>query len=252
MRRLFESWPEIAGRLNRSARIALFLDFDGTLTRIRPRPEDVHLEPEMRQSLAVLARSPRFRVCVISGRKQSDLRERIRVPDVRYLGLHGWDDGSGPELSDTTRAILYCAKLRLKPCIALLPGVWIEDKDQILAVHFRGAGESSRTRAAEVVHAVAENYPKHLRIAGGKEVWEIIPRELEDKGAAVRRELAAACCDATPIYAGDDLGDEPAFAALRHGITVLVGPIRRTRAQFQLDGSTEVRMFLNRLRDEFV
>jgi trehalose 6-phosphate phosphatase len=251
MRHLFESWTEIADRLSGSPKIALFLDFDGTLTRIRPRPEDVRLDPDARQSLATLARSPRFRVSVISGRKRSDLRARLRVPGIRYLGLHGWDNGTDTKLSAESRAMLLCAKLRLSAQLMLAPGVWIEDKDQILAVHFRNAGEPARAQASAAVRAAAESYHKHLRVAPGKEVWEIIPRELEDKGAAVRHELAALCCGATPIYAGDDLGDEPAFVALRQGITIYVGRIRRTKARFYLADSLEVHSFLNRLRAGF-
>ncbi len=94
MRHLFDCWTEIAERLSGSRKIALFLDFDGTLAPIRPHPEDVRLDPAARQTLATLARSPRFRVCVISGRKRSDVRARMRVPGIRYLGLHGWDNGT--------------------------------------------------------------------------------------------------------------------------------------------------------------
>ena len=251
MRHLFESWAEIAERLRASRKIALFLDFDGTLTRIRPHPEDVQLDPVARQTLATLARSPRFRVSVISGRKRSDLWARMRVPGIRYLGLHGWDNGADTRLSPESRATLLCAKLRLSALLLLAPGVWIEDKDQILAVHYRNASDAARLEAAAAVRTAAEAYHKHLRIAPGKEVWEIIPRELEDKGAAVRHELAALCCDATPIYAGDDLGDEPAFAALRQGITIYVGRVRRTKARFRLADALEVHLFLDRLRTGF-
>ncbi len=70
--------------------------------------------------------------------------------------------------------MLVCAKLRLRAQLLMAPGVWIEDKDQILAVHFRNAGEDARVQASEAVHAAAESYRKHLRLAPGKEVWEII------------------------------------------------------------------------------
>jgi len=251
MRHLFESWNEVAARLSSAHRIALFLDFDGTLTAIRPHPEEVSLNSETRRALAALARSPRFRISIISGRKQADLRSRIRVPGIHYFGLHGWDRGHESKLSEESRATLSCLKSMLGGALVNNMGVWIEDKDQIVAVHYRDAPQDVRLKTREVLDHALLGLNHGLRIAAGKNVWEIVPHELEDKGAAARRELATACCHAIPIYAGDDLGDEPAFSALRHGITVYVGRGRLTRAQFQLTGESEVRRFLQKLREEF-
>jgi trehalose 6-phosphate phosphatase len=251
MRHVFECWNEIADRLSGAGKIALFLDFDGTLARIRPRPEEVLLHGSTRRALAVLARSPRFRVSVISGRKYSDIRTRIRVPGIHYLGLYGWDNGSGEPLTEKSRSLLACVKSMLGGALVNNPGVWIEDKDQIVAVHYRNEPYAVLRGTRELLRHALQGFDDHLRIAAGKNVLEIVPRELEDKGAAVRRELAASCCHATPVYAGDDLSDEPAFAALRHGITIHVGRIRRTKAHFRLADASEVRMFLERVRAGF-
>ncbi len=251
MRHLFESWNEVAANLSNAHRIALFLDFDGTLTRIRPRPEEVVLNGETRRALSALARSPRFRITIISGRKQADIRERVRVPGLHYLGLHGWDRGDDGELGEESRAMLSCLKSMLGGALVNHPGIWIEDKDQIVAVHYRNATPEVRRTTRDVLNRAVVGLNHGLRLAAGKEVWEIVPRELEDKGAAVRSELAALCCHAIPIYAGDDLGDEPAFAALRHGITVYVGRMRLTKARFHLADASEVRLFLQKIREDF-
>lgn len=251
MRHLFDSWSEVGAQLARAARIALFLDFDGTLTRIRPRPEEVLLNGETRRRLAALARSPRFRVSVISGRKQADIRARVGVRGIHYLGLHGWDRGDAGEISEESRASLECLKSMLGGALVNNPGIWIEDKDEIVAVHYRNASEEARRRTREVLTRAVTSMNHGLRLAAGKSVWEIVPRELEDKGAAVRHELAALCCHATPVYAGDDLGDEPAFAALQHGITVYVGRLRMTKARFHLADAGEVRIFLQKLQEDF-
>jgi trehalose 6-phosphate phosphatase len=251
MQRLFECWKEIADRLNQARTIALFLDFDGTLTRIRPRPEEVLLNASTRRTLSVLARSSRFRISVISGRKQADIRARIRVPGIRYLGLHGWDRGTGDPLSEESRSLLSCMKSMLGGALVNHPGVWIEDKDQIIAVHYRNAPYPALRETRALLHGALRNFDHRLRIAGGKNVWEIVPRELEDKGAAVRRELAAIRFHAMPVYAGDDLSDESAFAVLRHGITIYVGRIRPTHARFRLADAGEVRQFLEKLRVDF-
>jgi trehalose 6-phosphate phosphatase len=251
MHHLFECWDQIAERLNGAGKIALFLDFDGTLAHIRQRPDEVSLDTATRRALSVIARSSRFRVSVISGRKQADIRERIHVPGIRYLGLHGWDRGSGDVLSENSRSLLLCMKSMLGGALVNNPGVWVEDKDQIIAVHYGNAPDAVRRDTRELLRAALERFDEYLRIAAGKNVWEIVPRELEDKGAAVRRELAATCCHATPVYAGDDLSDEPAFAALRHGITIYVGRLRPTKARFRLADADEVRRFLERVRWEF-
>jgi trehalose 6-phosphate phosphatase len=251
MNHLFECWNDVAERLKKARKIALFLDFDGTLTRIRAHPEEVLLKSAARRALAVLARSPRFRVTVISGRKQADIRARIHVPGIRYLGLHGWDKGSGDLLSEQSRSLLTCIKSMLGGALVNNPGVWIEDKNQIIAVHYRNAPYAVRRETRELLRAALARFDEHLRIAGGKNVWEIVPRELEDKGAAVRHELAISCHQAFPVYAGDDLSDEPAFAALHHGVTVFVGRIRPTKARFRLADAVEVRRFLEKLQTEF-
>lgn len=209
------------------------------------------LKSSTRRVLAILARSPRFRVTIISGRKQADIRARIHVPGIRYLGLHGWDKGSGHLLSENTGSLLGCVKSMLGGALVNNPGVWVEDKNQILAVHYRNAPKEARRETRDLLRAALEKFDGHLRLAGGKSVWEIVPRELEGKGAAVTHELATACCQAFPVYAGDDLSDEPAFAALRHGITVFVGRIRRTKAGCHLADAVEVRRFLERLQLEF-
>jgi trehalose-phosphatase len=251
MQHLFECWKEISDRLNGARKIALFLDFDGTLTRIRPQPEDALLNSSTRRTLSILARSPRFRITVISGRKQADIRARIRVPGIRYLGLHGWDKGNGDLLSEESRSLLACVKSMLGGALVNHPGVWIEDKDQIVAVHYRKAPYAALKETRTLLLSALRNFDHRLRIAGGKNVWEIVPRELEDKGAAVRRELAALRFHAMPVYAGDDLSDEAAFTALRHGITIYVGRMRPTHARFRLADAGEIRQFLERLRVDF-
>ena len=88
---LFQCWTQVHNRFKSSPAIALFLDFDGTLAPLQPRPEDVWLDDATRRTLSRLARSPRFRVWIVTGRRRTDVRARIRVPGIRYLGLHGWE-----------------------------------------------------------------------------------------------------------------------------------------------------------------
>jgi trehalose-phosphatase len=251
MRHLFNHWDQVSRRLRSVPKIALFLDFDGTLARLRPRPDQVWLDSSVRQNLAALARSPRFRVCVISGRRQADIRARTRIPGIQYLGLHGWE-GRGGAVAEETRDGLACLLSRLAPALSDVPGVWIEDKEYAFAVHYAAAAEPDALRAREILDRLTAPYSERFRVECGKNVWEVLPRELEDKGAAVKQQLARLRGRSLALYLGDDQVDEPAFAALRAGVTVRVGPPCQSQARYRLSGVPEVRTFLQRLRMQFV
>jgi len=248
---LFDHWVQIASRLRAAPAIALFLDFDGTLARLRPRPEQALLHGSVRQVLSVLARCPRFRVWVISGRRLADVRSRMRVPRICYLGLHGWEGkGCGVLAADTGLALSKIRSLVSK-AVSTVAGVWVEDKEHAFTVHYGGVPEPEAQRARSLIDRIVRPYAENFRIESGHNVWEILPKELGDKGLAVRRQLASMTNPAVPIYIGDDRVDEAAFAALRDGITVRVGGHGRSRARYRLAGVAEVSVFLHKLKEEF-
>jgi len=248
---LFQCWPHVAKRLNASRRIALFLDFDGTLAPLQPRPEDVWLDDSTRGILTRLARCPRFRVWVITGRRREDVRERTSVPGVRYLGLHGWEGRVHSGIPEEQRDAMACAKSWLNCLMLRVPGIWIEDKGLTLAIHYQSVADDNVRNLRKVVRGVIAPFGDCLQLIRGKKVWEIAPRELGDKGLAVVAELAERARDAVPVYIGDDLMDESAFAALDGGVTVHVGAPCRTRAQYRLSSVAQVHQFLDRLDSHY-
>src|SRR5207247_6126184 len=70
-------------------RLAVFLDYDGTLTPIVSHPEDAWLPESMRQTLRSLA--ARVPVAILSGRDLDDVRGRVLVDGIVYAGSHGFD-----------------------------------------------------------------------------------------------------------------------------------------------------------------
>ena len=67
---------------------AIFLDFDGVLAPIVQRPEDAYPPAETRTELLRLTgRYPL--VAVVSGRAGDDVRERVAVDGIVYVGSHG-------------------------------------------------------------------------------------------------------------------------------------------------------------------
>ncbi len=229
---------------------ALFLDFDGTLTGIRPRPAMVRLARPVSKILSRLARSPRIKIWLISGRLKADLRRRARIAGLHYVGLHGWEREGNGALGSARQFMVACAKNLLEDSLANLPGVWIEDKGVAFAVHYRGASPSAGHRARREIRKVVEAFRPELRVVKGKKVLEVLPHEAEGKGAAVRALLAELPSGVLPIYIGDDITDESAFAALPRGLTVRVGKDPRTRAGYYLHCPEEVAGFLAELEKE--
>jgi trehalose 6-phosphate phosphatase len=82
----------------------------------------------------------------------------------------------------------------------------------------------------------------------GHKVWELLPRQIRGKGAAVSALLASLPRPTLPIFVGDDATDESAFRALPRGLTIRVGKHPRTAARFRLQSPDEVKMFLLKLK----
>ena len=248
---LFRCWDQVSRRLQTRPDIALFLDFDGTLAPLQLRPEDVRLDDETRCTLLQLARSPHFQIWIVSGRRRADVRARVRVPGIRYLGLHGWEGRSGTVITEDARDAFTCAKSWLSCLMLDVPGVRLEDKGITLAIHYRTVTEEGIHRARKFVEGVLVPFSDSLQLIRGKRVWEIAPRALGDKGVAVQAELSTTTRTVVPIYVGDDLTDESAFAALSNGITICVGPRCRTHAHYRLSSVAQTTRFLQKLEREF-
>jgi alpha,alpha-trehalase len=232
-------------------RIALFLDYDGTLTPIVERPEDAVLGERTRIVLRALAR--RLPLAVVSGRDLADVRARVAVAGVYCAGSHGFDI-EGPGLCHQhPRAQAAVAPLRAAAEeIALdtegLAGVQLEPKRFALAVHYRRVAQEHVPAVRTAVERARSHHPE-LRLAGGKKVFELLPDIGWDKGRAVLwllRALRLDRVDLLPLYIGDDLTDEDAFRALaKRGIGIAVQQTRRpTAARFVLRDPREVHAFL--------
>lgn len=186
----------------RAPRAGVFLDLDGTLAPIVPRPELSEVLPEIPEVLAQLARRLDA-VAVISGRPSDQVRELLDVEGVEIVGTHGLEDvrAMAEEILDEIRAV------------AAAVGAWVEPKGAAAAVHFRALEdpEAAESASSGRLAVIAATYD--LEVVPGKRILELAPAGRPRKGGAVvriatDRELAAV------LFAGDDVGDLDAFAGL--------------------------------------
>lgn len=242
-------------------RLALCLDYDGTLTPIVQRPEDATLSAATRKLLIQLAQQAT--VAIISGRDRRDVEQRVGIDGVVYAGSHGFDisgpDGLELQQSDAVQALpdLDAAERDLRQRMQTIPGAQVERKKFAIAVHYRQVPSDQEAKA--VATAVAEVGPQYagLRVRGGKKIFELQPDVRWDKGHAVLwliDALGLRKSEFVVIYIGDDVTDEDAFAALRDtdlGIGIRVGGApTATAARYQVRDCQEVNELLASLQEK--
>ena len=234
-------------------RVAVFLDYDGTLTPIVSHPEDAWLPESMQQTLRSLA--ARVPVAILSGRDLDDVRGRVLVDGIVYAGSHGFDiagaGGLRRELGAAYLPVLDAAETELRGALDEIPGAQLERKHFSVAAHYRNVNETEAFKVALAVEAVATRH-RELRRLNGKKVYELLPDIDWDKGNAVLwllETLGLEGSNALPIYIGDDRTDEHAFRALEKlGIAILVSEQpQETAANYWLNNPEEVERFLHAL-----
>jgi trehalose-phosphatase len=236
-------------------RLAVFLDYDGTLTPIVSHPEDAWLSESMRQTLASLA--ARLPVAILSGRDLDDVRGRVLVDGIVYAGSHGFDiagaGGLRRELGAAYLPVLDSAETELREALDEILGAQLERKHFSVAAHYRNVNEDDAARVAAAVDAVAARH-RELRRINGKKVYELLPDIDWDKGKAVLwllETLELERGSALPIFIGDDRTDEDAFSALeKRGVGILVSEQPHlTAARYCLNNPEEVERFLRALTE---
>jgi trehalose 6-phosphate phosphatase len=217
-----------------------FIDYDGTLAPIVDDPDAAVPHPEAPGVLKQL--DAQYPLWIVTGRHLQALDGLLDLP-LRAIGLHGAQEGRiGETIQRLAPDDAVDALQRLRKTVPSGDGVRIEEKDTAFAIHYRAADNEEEARAR--IQSWANAVPDMLEAIWGKKVMELRPKGMS-KGTAVRK-VAGDFPDRTPIYLGDDVTDEDAFAALADeegAVTVKVGD-GETKAQYRLSGPDAVVEYL--------
>lgn len=222
-----------------ATRWALLLDVDGTLLDFADDPLAVEVGAVLLDLLHRLHAALGGALALVSGRGLDDLDRLFSHPRWAAIGLHGLQlrhaDGSFRRLE-----IEPSRQQRMRDAAQALAkrfdDVMVEDKQWAVALHCLRRPEQWAA-LHEAAIALLPELPGY-ELQPGRRVIEFKPAGM-DKGRAVLELLARApFVGCTPVYLGDDLTDEHAFAAVNrlHGISVRVGSREPTQAHFSLAG----------------
>ena len=248
------AWDEsdtIHNRIARNDRVALVLDFDGTLVSIVDQPEEAVLDPSVRNLLDRITTVSHVEVAIVSGRALQDITARIDLASIAYAGNHGLE----VSIHDQTWIHPAVARVRdqlvsvigsIETYLADIPGAIVEDKHATVSVHFRQTPTEYVPDVQDVVtsHVAAE---PDLRLGTGKAVLQIRPDVQWDKGDAIRRLVGSSAEETATVFIGDDVTDTDGFNAVEtldgDGITISVGN-RDLPAEFYLINPAGVHRWL--------
>lgn len=231
-----------------TADAALFLDFDGCLVEISDRPDTIIVPPALPDRLARLHDRHKGAVALISGRDIADLRRYLPDFPGAIAGSHGAElslDGQRIEATHGTALDVAALHRAAQDIAAPQRAVLVEPKPHGVVLHYR-ADPALRGFVEDAMARLAADHPG-MALQPSKMAVELRPEGSSKDGALARLMGLDGFVGRSPVYAGDDLTDEPAIAEAqaRGGFGIKIGE-GETVARFRLPGTEALAAWLDR------
>jgi trehalose 6-phosphate synthase/phosphatase len=247
----------VIDRMSAGEKLGFFLDYDGTLAELKPKPSEALPDEEIDALFAKLENAKPLDVFIISGRTRKDMDQWFSRYDFNLIAEHGYyykhynaaewiEIDSQAELSWKNQIIdifqLYTG---------MTPGSFTEEKTSSVVWHYRNSDpEFGSWKARQLVAELYEmlsNLP--VEIHHGKKIVEVGSIHI-NKGRVMEHFMMMNRYD-TVMCAGDDETDESMFRVNAENIISIKVGQEDTAAKFCVSSPRALRDFLNQALDKF-
>lgn len=225
---------------------AVFIDLDGTLIELAPRPDLINVPAGLPQQLRDLSTMLEGALAILSGRSVAAIEDMLGPVPIILSGVHGAElKEPGKPVQNMGEPIPPALRRGIEALGAHWPALLVEDKGQAMAVHTRQAPALATDVAAALEVLVDRLGPDH-QVMRGDAVFEVKPKALS-KGTALRKLMLRSDFAARrPVFLGDDTTDEDGFiaAAALGGAAIAVGLRHSATAKWRLASPRAARQWL--------
>lgn len=206
---------------------ALFLDFDGTLVALAPRPQDVAVPPRLPSVLQALHGALDGALALVSGRPVAQLDALLAPLALPAAGVHGVECRGSDGVLRRHAAEPPAEAVAAAQALTLLhEGLLFEPKPGGFALHYRARpalGPACHEALLDALAAAPDG--TDWQVMAGHCVFEVKLQRVS-KGVAVAALMGdPRFAGRRPVYIGDDVTDEDGIRAVQQagGIGVRVG-----------------------------
>jgi len=229
----------------------LFLDYDGTLSPFKERPETAVPGAILLAILNTLAEDPRNNLVIVSGRHRDLLHKWFGSLNIGIVAEHGaWIREKDKEWLPAIK-VESNWKEKVRPILRSyedrLPGSFAEEKEFSLVWHYRAADpELASVRSKELADELGY-FTENTELQVLQDSKSIEVRNVGiDKGIAAKLLLSEKTFDFV-LAVGDDLADEELFKVIpEKSYSIKVG-LAKSYARFNLRNHREVVQLLTDL-----